>query len=67
MAYFPYTKKIDFPFVSKENHFEGTHHYAMNGTIKNVGLKIIYSMKSNFILLKTYSVLACHFFFLLFP
>ena len=48
MAYFPYTKKIDFPFVSKENHFEGTHHYVMNGTMKtlwavrrkNSGLKI---------------------------
>lgn len=66
MAYFPYTKKIDFPFVSKENHFEGIHHYVMNCTIKNFGLKSIYSMQSNFILLKIYSVLECHF-FLLFP
>lgn len=66
MAYFPYTEKIDFPFVSKENHFEGTHHYTMNSTIKNVGLKIIYSMQSNFILLKTYSILECHFFVVVF-
>lgn len=34
MAYIFYTKKIDFPFVSKENHLEGAHHYAMNSTIK---------------------------------
>lgn len=74
MAYFSYTKKIDFPFVSKENHFEGTHHYVMNGTIKNTwafrientGLKIIYSMQSNFIPVKIYPVLECYF-FLLFP
>lgn len=36
MAYFSYTKEIDFPFVSKENHFEGTHHCVMNGTIKTL-------------------------------
>lgn len=36
MAYFAYTKRIDFPFVSKENHFEGTHHDVMNGTIKTL-------------------------------
>lgn len=36
MTYFSYTKKIDFSFVSKENHFEGTHHYVMNVTIKTL-------------------------------
>lgn len=56
MPYFSSTKKIDFPFVSKENHFEGTH-YVMNGMMKTLwgfrrestGSKIIYSMQSNFI------------------
>lgn len=60
MAYFSYTKKIDFLFVSKENHFKGIHHYVMNGTIKtlwafrreNTSLKIIYSVQSNLIPLK---------------
>lgn len=60
MAYFSYTKKIDFPFVSKENHFEGTR-YVMNGTIKtlwgfrkeNTGSKIIYSVRSSFTPWKT--------------
>lgn len=55
MAYFSSTKKIDFPFVSKENHFEGTH-CVMNGIIKTLrgfrrettGSKIIYSMQSDF-------------------
>ena len=36
MTYFACTKRIDFPFVSKENHFEGTHHDVMNGTIKTL-------------------------------
>lgn len=36
MAYFSCTKKIDFSFVSKENHFEGTHYCVMNGTIKTL-------------------------------
>lgn len=56
MAYFSYTKKIDFPFVSKENHFKGTHH-VINGTVKtlwgfrreNMDFKVIYSAQSNFI------------------
>lgn len=69
MAYFACTKRIDFPFVSKENHFEGTPHYVMNGTIKtlwgfrrqNTGLKVIYSLQPNFAPLKLYSVLECHF------
>jgi hypothetical protein len=30
MAYFSSTKKIDFPFVSKENHSEDTQHCVMN-------------------------------------
>lgn len=57
IAYFPYTQITDFPFVSKENHFEDTYHYVMNGSIKilwgfrreNPGLKIIYSVQSHFI------------------
>lgn len=32
MAYISYTKKIDFPFVSRENHFEDTCHNVRNGT-----------------------------------
>lgn len=62
MAYIFYTKKIDFPFVSKENHFEVAHHYVMNSTIKilwdlrreSTCLKIIYFLQSNFICLKIY-------------
>lgn len=72
MAYFSSTKRINFPFVSKEDHFEGTHHYVVSGTIKtlwgfrreNTGFKVICSMLSKFIPLKLYSVLECHFCFL---